>query len=158
MIPPEFDSMIAKVIVWGHDRDEARARLQRTLLDLAVVVRGGMTNKSFLLELLARPEVVSGQLDTGWLDRSSVAELSPDRGLGPVAVAAAAIDAYEAEADLELARFFASASRGRPETRRDLGQDDRAQPRRRRPTRSAWPRPARTGGSGSRSTARCSTS
>jgi acetyl/propionyl-CoA carboxylase alpha subunit/acetyl-CoA carboxylase carboxyltransferase component len=122
VIPPEYDSMIAKVIVWGHDRDEARSRLQRTLLDLAVVVRGGMTNKSFLLDLLATPEVISGEVDTGWLDRSTTAELSPDRGLGPVAVAVAAIDAYEAEAELELARFLASASRGRPEAPRDLGQ------------------------------------
>ena len=33
VIPPEFDSMIAKVIAWGHDRDEALARLRRALAE-----------------------------------------------------------------------------------------------------------------------------
>ena len=33
------------------------------------MVDGGTTNKAFLLELLDRPEVQSGQLDTAWLDR-----------------------------------------------------------------------------------------
>jgi acetyl/propionyl-CoA carboxylase alpha subunit len=30
-IPPQFDSMIAKVIAWGRDREEARGRLARAL-------------------------------------------------------------------------------------------------------------------------------
>ena len=32
-IPPEFDSMIAKIIAWGRDRDEALARLRRALAE-----------------------------------------------------------------------------------------------------------------------------
>ena len=40
VIAPEYDSMIAKVISWGRDREEARARLQRALDDMAVVVPG----------------------------------------------------------------------------------------------------------------------
>src|SRR5262249_51256425 len=55
-IPPEYDSMIAKVIAWGADRDEARARLRRALEEMAVVVRGGATNRPVLIELLGRPE------------------------------------------------------------------------------------------------------
>ena len=52
--------MIAKVIAWGRDRDEARARLARALRQTAAVIDGGTTNKAFLLDLLDRPEVLSG--------------------------------------------------------------------------------------------------
>ena len=64
VIPAEFDSMIAKVIAWGADRDEALARLRRALAETTVVVDGGTTNQGFLLELLDRPEVRSGDVDT----------------------------------------------------------------------------------------------
>ena len=69
VIPAEFDSMIAKLIAWGRDRDEALARLRCALADTMVVVDGGTTNQGFLLELLDRPEVRTGDVDTTWLDR-----------------------------------------------------------------------------------------
>jgi acetyl/propionyl-CoA carboxylase alpha subunit len=69
VIPPDFDSMIAKVIAWGRDRAEALARLRRALADTMVVIEGGTTNQGFLLALLDRPEVRSGDVDTTWLDR-----------------------------------------------------------------------------------------
>src|SRR6201996_7068979 len=55
VIPPQFDSMIAKIIAWGRSRAEARARLSRALKQTATVIRGGTTNKAFLLDLLDRP-------------------------------------------------------------------------------------------------------
>ena len=58
VIPAEFDSMIAKIIVCGRDRAEALARLRRALSELAVVISGGTTNRSFLLDLLSLPPVV----------------------------------------------------------------------------------------------------
>src|SRR5215217_4928341 len=70
VIPPAYDSMVAKVIAWGRDRPEALARLRCALRDTTVVLRGGTTTKSFLLDLLDRPEVVAGTADTGWLDRT----------------------------------------------------------------------------------------
>ena len=123
VISPLYDSMVAKVLAWGQDRDEARARLARALLDMAVVVRGGLTNKSFLLDLLAAPEVVAGELDTGWLDRCTAdgaALAAEDPTVARAALVAAAIDANEAEAALERARFLTSASRGRPQASRDV--------------------------------------
>ncbi len=69
-IPPEYDSMIAKVIAWGRDRGEALARLRRALEEMAVVVRGGATNRAFLIDLLDRPEVVDGTADTGLARRA----------------------------------------------------------------------------------------
>ena len=41
VIAPEYDSMVAKVVGWGRDRAEARARLRRALVETTVVVRGG---------------------------------------------------------------------------------------------------------------------
>ena len=70
VIPSEYDSMIAKVIALGRDREEALARLRRALEEMRVVVRGGATNRTFLIDLLGRREVVEGTADTGWLDRA----------------------------------------------------------------------------------------
>ena len=68
-IPAEFDSTIAKLIAWGRDRDEALARLRCAVAETVVVVEGGTTNQGFLLELLDRPELRSGDVDTAWLER-----------------------------------------------------------------------------------------
>src|SRR5215211_6088549 len=68
-VPPEFDSMIAKIIAHGATRHEALARLRRAIADTMVMIEEGTTNQGFLLELLSRPEVRAGDVDTGWLDR-----------------------------------------------------------------------------------------
>ena len=68
-IPADFDSMIAKIIAYGRTRDEAMARLRRAMAETTVVIEGGATNKSFILDLLAQPEVVDGSADTGWRTR-----------------------------------------------------------------------------------------
>ena len=51
-IPPDFDSMIAKIIAYGRTRDEALARLRRAMTSTTVVIEGGACNKSFVLDLL----------------------------------------------------------------------------------------------------------
>ena len=48
VIPPGYDSMVAKIIAWGQDRPEALSRLRCALRETTVVLRGGTTNKSFL--------------------------------------------------------------------------------------------------------------
>ncbi len=111
VIPAEFDSMIAKVVAWGQNRDEALARLRRALAQSAVVVEGGTTNRSFLLTLLDRPEVRSGDVDNRWLDRLTAAgEHVP--GPQPVALLAAAVEAYAADHAAVQAAFHAGARRG----------------------------------------------
>ena len=47
--------MIAKIIAYGRDRDEALARLNRALAADDALVHGGTTNRSFLLDLLSGP-------------------------------------------------------------------------------------------------------
>jgi acetyl/propionyl-CoA carboxylase alpha subunit/acetyl-CoA carboxylase carboxyltransferase component len=114
VISPQADSMIAKVIAAGRDRCEARARLSRALRQTATVIRGGTTNKAFLLDLLDRPEFVSGEFDATWLDTMIAGGYRPPRRVD-VALLAAAFDAYEAHESRQQAHLFASAARGRPE-------------------------------------------
>jgi acetyl/propionyl-CoA carboxylase alpha subunit len=114
VIPPQFDSMIAKVIAWGRDRREARARLVRALRQTAVVIHGGTTNKAFLLDLLDRPEFVCGEVNTTWLDAMMADGYTPPRRLD-VALLATAVEAYDAHAQRQEGQLFASAERGRPE-------------------------------------------
>ncbi len=56
VIPPDFDSMVAKVIAYGRTRDEAIARLRRALRESTVIIEDGTTNRAFLLAILERPE------------------------------------------------------------------------------------------------------
>jgi acetyl/propionyl-CoA carboxylase alpha subunit/acetyl-CoA carboxylase carboxyltransferase component len=114
LIPPQFDSMIAKVIAWGRDRDEARARLSRALRQTAAVIDGGTTNKAFLLDLLDRPEILAGETDTTWLDAMMAAGYVPPQRLD-VALLATAVEAQDAHVARQRERLFVSAERGRPE-------------------------------------------
>ena len=122
VIPTEYDSMVAKVIGWGRHRAEARARLQRALAETTVVVRGGTTNKAFLLDLLDRPEVVAGAADTGWLDGLVAAGAHLPTRHADVALVAAAIETYDAEEEIERRRFYAAATRGRPQASHEIGR------------------------------------
>src|SRR5699024_11584138 len=70
VIPPDYDSMVAKIIAWGRDRSEALARLRTALRETTVVLDGGTTTKSFLLALLDEPGLMSGAADSGWQGRS----------------------------------------------------------------------------------------
>lgn len=130
-IPADFDSMIAKIIAYGHTRDEALGRLRRALAETTVVIEGGATNKSFILELLDRPEVTGrgttggtsgGWADTGWIDRTRAAGgLVADRHSG-IALVAAAIEAYDEEDAVDVARLLETAHGGRPQLRPTPGR------------------------------------
>jgi len=114
-IPAAVDPMICKLIAWGGDRAEALARLRRALADTDAVLDGGTTNLGFLLDLVDRPEVRQGAVDTGWLDR-----LQQSGGVLPVrhgdlAVLQAAIELSDQDVADDRARFYALARRGRPQ-------------------------------------------
>jgi acetyl/propionyl-CoA carboxylase alpha subunit/acetyl-CoA carboxylase carboxyltransferase component len=121
-VPAEFDSMIAKIITYGQTRSEALARMQRVLRESVVVVQGGASNKAFLLELLSRVEVQRGESDIGWLDRLAAGGQHVSRLYADVALLEAAIEAYQAELAVEQTQFYASAVRGRPHVRSELGR------------------------------------
>jgi acetyl/propionyl-CoA carboxylase alpha subunit/acetyl-CoA carboxylase carboxyltransferase component len=121
-VAPEFDSMIAKIIAYGQNRKEALSRLHSALHESVVVIQGGTTNKPFLLSLLSRPELRAGQVDTGWLDELAVKGKHLCQQYADVALVQAAIEAYDAELAIEQSQFYASAARGRPQVRSDIGR------------------------------------
>ncbi len=122
VIPSEFDSMIAKIIAHGQTRKEALARLQGALRESVVVIKGGASNKAFLLELLSQPEVQSGEFHNGWLDHLASTGKHVSRRYADVALVQAAIESYDAQLAVEQAQFYASAVRGRPHVRSDVGR------------------------------------
>jgi acetyl/propionyl-CoA carboxylase alpha subunit/acetyl-CoA carboxylase carboxyltransferase component len=115
------DPTIAEVVAWGRDREEARVRLHLALSNLLVMLDGGTTNKGFLLDLLERPELLTGAYDTGWIDR--VAQVGDLGGLrhADLALLIAAIDASDVEERYQQAQLLMSASRGRPRTAGEVG-------------------------------------
>ena len=66
-ISPYYDSMIAKIIVHGRDRQEAIARMRRTLE--MTVIEGIKTTIPLHLRILADPDFVAGKLSTSFMDR-----------------------------------------------------------------------------------------
>lgn len=121
-IPADFDSMIAKIIAVGATRDEALARLRRAMGETTVVIEGGATNKSFILDLLDQPEVIDGSADTGWIDRvRGEGRLVSHRHSG-VALVAAGIEAYEDEEEVERTRLLETSRGGRPQVQHRTGR------------------------------------
>ncbi len=124
-IPADFDSMIAKIIARGRTREEALARLRRAMAETTVVIEGGATNKSFILELLAQPEVVDGTggwADTGWIDRVRAEGRLVAQQHSGIALVAAAIEAYEEELQIEVSRLLETAHGGRPQVQHRVGR------------------------------------
>ena len=64
-----YDPMLSKVIAYGPDRASALRRLRAALAE--TVTLGVTTNAGFLRRLLAHPDVVSGELDTGLVEREA---------------------------------------------------------------------------------------
>jgi acetyl-CoA carboxylase biotin carboxylase subunit len=65
MVPPFYDSMIAKIIAWGETREAAIARMERALRE--TVVDGVNTTIGQCLEILATPQFRSGRYSIDFL-------------------------------------------------------------------------------------------
>lgn len=74
-IPPFYDSMIAKIISHGTDRDEARGRLICGLEQTAAF--GVTTNQGFLIDCLRHPVFAKGEATTGFIAGNSDKLLAP---------------------------------------------------------------------------------
>lgn len=67
IIPPNYDSMIAKIIVFGNTRNEAIAKMKRALEEL--VIDGVDTNRDFLFSIIKNPNFIRGNYDTSFIDK-----------------------------------------------------------------------------------------
>ncbi|MEU2799203.1 MULTISPECIES: biotin carboxylase N-terminal domain-containing protein [unclassified Streptomyces] len=83
-----YDPMLSKVIAYGPDRASALRKLRAALAD--TVILGVPTNAGFLRRLLAHPDVVAGNLDTGLVEREAEG-LVPDGVPDEVYAAGAAV-------------------------------------------------------------------
>jgi 3-methylcrotonyl-CoA carboxylase alpha subunit len=93
-ITPYYDPMIAKLIVWGTDRDAAVRRLAAALAAYQIV--GVVTNLGLLRAIADSSPFLAAELDTGFIDRNIHTEAVAEAPEPPV-LAAAAIAILEAQ-------------------------------------------------------------
>ncbi len=120
-VPGDYDPLLAKLIVWSADRQQAIGRLQRALEEYRV---GGIkTNLDFFRRLVRHPDFLAGQVHTRWLDDWLAA---PDSDISApnelqlrVAALVAAAHRYTAAAG-NHSRPSAASSAWRQQGRREL--------------------------------------
>src|SRR5262249_53853870 len=110
VVPPAFDSLVAKVIAVGATRDEARSRLVCALRDLELVIEGGASNVGYLIDLLESAEFRAGGLDTSWVDPPRAAGDPRGGSDAADALVAAAILAYQRRRHAARRSFFAEGA------------------------------------------------
>lgn len=108
-VPMDYDPLLAKLIGYGTDREQATYRLTRALNEYFA---GGIkTNISLFRRILGHPDFQSGKLDTGFLNRmlnEKHDDAKPDANTAEVAVIAAGIFAMLGAANGEGAGTSAS--------------------------------------------------
>jgi len=67
-IPVHYDPLLSKIIVRAPNREEARRRMLRALLECRI--EGPASNLPYLRWILSDPDVIENRLDTGWLERN----------------------------------------------------------------------------------------
>lgn len=71
-----YDSLIAKVIVWGLTRDEALKRLNGLLCEIDV--SGLVTNQEFLTKILNHPSFIKNEIDTNFIEKNKKSLLAEE--------------------------------------------------------------------------------
>jgi acetyl-CoA carboxylase, biotin carboxylase subunit len=77
-VPPFYDSLLAKLIVWGADRGQALDRAARALAELQI--EGVATTAPLFAEIVREPVFRSGAYTTGYLSdaRERLRSLAPE--------------------------------------------------------------------------------
>lgn len=96
-VPVRYDSLLAKVVVWGESREDALRRMRRALEDFKIV--GVQTNLPLHLHILDDPSFVAGNYDTSFLWRHQ-AGMSATSAEARRDLAAAAAVAFALRTDL----------------------------------------------------------
>ena len=103
-ISPRYDSMIAKLVVHGPDRESARRKMVAALAHLQAF--GVVTNRDFLIRCLEHPVFVAGDADTNFVEAHAAALAAPDAAAGEVLLTAAACLFQLAPNELSGARLL----------------------------------------------------
>jgi acetyl-CoA carboxylase biotin carboxylase subunit len=85
-----YDPMLAKLIVWGADREQAVTRMRRALVDL--IILGVETSRDFHIRVMDDDEFRRGDIDIQWLERrltSILGRRAADETVQVAAIAAA---------------------------------------------------------------------
>ncbi|MCJ7684379.1 MAG: hypothetical protein MUO68_08800, partial [Desulfobacteraceae bacterium] len=77
-VPPYYDSLLAKLITWGRDRDHAIRSMQEALMDFTV--SGVDTTIPFHRFIMRNPDYLTGQVNTGWIENKLVKEYERNEG------------------------------------------------------------------------------
>jgi acetyl-CoA carboxylase, biotin carboxylase subunit len=91
-----YDTLMAKVIVWGPDRDAALARMRRALAEYRIT--GVRSTIPVLERIMADPEFTAGRLHTGFMERLLAEDAGASASSRRLALIAAALAAYESAA------------------------------------------------------------
>lgn len=94
-VPIHYDPMVAKLVCWGADRDEAISRCIRALREYRV--RGIRTSIPFFNALLRDPEFQAGTYSTGFLSPERLRSLAEGARNDDIATIAAALAQFEAD-------------------------------------------------------------
>jgi acetyl-CoA carboxylase biotin carboxylase subunit len=92
-VPSHYDPLVSKLLAWGEDRASAIARMRRAVREYKVL--GIKTTLPFLERVLRHPDFVAGRIDTSFTARLGRDAPPEEDRPWPVAVAAAAIGAFE---------------------------------------------------------------
>jgi acetyl-CoA carboxylase, biotin carboxylase subunit len=92
-VPIDYDPLVSKLVVWAEGRDEAIRRMRRAVAEYRVV--GIKTTLPFFERVLAHPDFVAGDYDTAFVDTVLAARDGRPVRTVEIAVAAAAIRAFE---------------------------------------------------------------
>ena len=71
-IPSNYDSMIAKIITHGVNRNEAISKMKRALEEL--VIEGIETNRDFLFDIIRNPNFIRGNFDTSFIEKEMLGD------------------------------------------------------------------------------------
>jgi acetyl-CoA carboxylase biotin carboxylase subunit len=109
-----YDPMLAKLIVWGADREQAVTRMRRALVDL--IIQGVETSRDFHVRMMDDDEFRRGEIDIQWLERRlpSILKRQPSEETARVAAIAGALLAERDRAARAVAAPAAANGDGAP--------------------------------------------
>jgi acetyl/propionyl-CoA carboxylase alpha subunit len=102
-VPVFYDSLLAKLVVWGSDREQARRRLVRALDEF--VLEGPHHNIAFHVWLALHPEFAAGNLSTRFIEEHwRPAALKPGPEASNAALLAAALHEHAESERVQVGR------------------------------------------------------